>query len=57
MRHAAYLQPDEGSVTIDGLDVLTHALEVQARIGDLPEVEPFINARTETFLAPATPTP
>ncbi len=36
-----YLQPDEGSVTIDGLDVLTHTLEVQARIGYLPENAPL----------------
>ncbi len=36
-----YLQPDEGSVTIDGLDVLTHTLEVQARIGYLAENAPL----------------
>ncbi len=36
-----YLQPDEGSVTIDGLDVLTHTLEVQSRIGYLPENAPL----------------
>jgi ABC-2 type transport system ATP-binding protein len=36
-----YLQPDEGSVLIDGLDVLTHTLEVQARIGYLPENAPL----------------
>src|SRR5512135_1672273 len=36
-----YLQADEGSVTIDGLDVLTHTLEVQARIGYLPENAPL----------------
>ena len=36
-----FLQPDEGSVTIDGLDVLTHTLEVQARIGYLPENAPL----------------
>jgi ABC-2 type transport system ATP-binding protein len=36
-----YLHPDEGAVTIDGLDVLTHALEVQARIGYLPETAPL----------------
>jgi ABC-2 type transport system ATP-binding protein len=36
-----YLQPDSGSVTIDGLDVLTHTLEVQARIGYLPENAPL----------------
>lgn len=36
-----YLQPDEGTVTIDGLDVLTHTREVQARIGYLPENAPL----------------
>jgi len=36
-----FLQPDEGTVTIDGLDVLTHTLEVQARIGYLPENAPL----------------
>jgi len=36
-----YLQPDTGQVTVDGLDVLTHALEVQRRIGYLPENAPL----------------
>lgn len=36
-----FLQPDEGTVIIDGLDVLTHTLEVQARIGYLPENAPL----------------
>ena len=36
-----YLHPDEGEVTIDGLDVLAHTLEVQARIGYLPENAPL----------------
>jgi ABC-2 type transport system ATP-binding protein len=36
-----YLQPDDGSAVIDGLDVLTHTLEVQARIGYLPENAPL----------------
>jgi len=36
-----YLQPDSGSVVVDGLDVLTHTLEVQARIGYLPENAPL----------------
>ncbi len=35
-----YLQPDDGQALIDGLDVLTHTLEVQARIGYLPENAP-----------------
>ncbi len=36
-----YLQPDEGQVTVDGLDVLTDTLEVQKRIGYLPENAPL----------------
>ncbi|MGL4647878.1 MAG: ATP-binding cassette domain-containing protein, partial [Caldilineaceae bacterium] len=36
-----YLQPDEGSVTIDGLDVLTDRRTVQERIGYLPENAPL----------------
>ena len=36
-----YLQPDAGMVTVDGLDVLTHTREVQARIGYLPENAPL----------------
>jgi ABC-2 type transport system ATP-binding protein len=36
-----YLQPDEGQVSVDGLDVLTDTLEVQQRIGYLPENAPL----------------
>ena len=36
-----YLQPDEGEASIDGLDVLTHMREAQARIGYLPENAPL----------------
>ncbi len=36
-----YLQPDSGTVKVDGLDVLTHTREVQARIGYLPENAPL----------------
>jgi len=36
-----YLQPDEGIVQVDGLDVLTQTREVQARIGYLPETAPL----------------
>lgn len=35
-----YLQPDHGAVQVDGLDVLRHTREVQARIGYLPETPP-----------------
>ena len=36
-----YLQPDSGQVAVDGLDVLTETLEVQKRIGYLPENAPL----------------
>ena len=36
-----YLQPDEGQVSVDGLDVLTDTLRVQQRIGYLPENAPL----------------
>lgn len=36
-----YLQPDQGTVEVDGLNVLTHTREVQARIGYLPENTPL----------------
>jgi len=36
-----YLQPDGGTVTIDGLDVLTQTRAIQARIGYLPENAPL----------------
>jgi len=36
-----YLHPDEGTVRIGGLDVLTHTREVQAIIGYLPENAPL----------------
>jgi ABC-2 type transport system ATP-binding protein len=35
-----YLQPDEGSVQIDGIDVLTQTQAAQARVGYLPENAP-----------------
>jgi ABC-2 type transport system ATP-binding protein len=36
-----YLQPDQGQVRVDSLDVLTDTLEVQKRIGYLPENAPL----------------
>jgi ABC-2 type transport system ATP-binding protein len=36
-----YLQPDGGAVKVDGLDVLTHTREIQARLGYLPETAPL----------------
>jgi ABC-2 type transport system ATP-binding protein len=36
-----YLQPDRGQVIIDDLDVMEQTLEVQARIGYLPENAPL----------------
>ena len=36
-----YLPPSSGTVTVDGFDVRTHALEVRERIGYLPEHNPL----------------
>ncbi|HSH05964.1 MAG TPA: ATP-binding cassette domain-containing protein [Anaerolineae bacterium] len=36
-----YIQPDQGAVSIGGLDVLTNPLDVQAQIGYLPENAPL----------------
>jgi ABC-2 type transport system ATP-binding protein len=36
-----FLQPSEGTAHVDGLDVLTQSLEVQQRIGYLPENAPL----------------
>jgi len=36
-----YLQPDEGSATVCGIDVKTSPLEAKARIGYLPEANPL----------------
>jgi len=46
-----YLQPDEGQVMVDGLDVITHTLEVQQRIGYLPENAPlYPELSVQTYL-------
>ena len=46
-----YLQPDGGEVKVDGLDVLTHTRQVQARIGYLPENAPLYPELTvQTYL-------
>ena len=36
-----YLQPDSGSVEVDGLDVVSHTSQVQQKIGYLPENAPL----------------
>src|SRR5512136_2982738 len=36
-----YLQPSGGTALVDGLDVVTDALEVQRRIGYMPENAPL----------------
>ncbi len=41
-----YLQPDGGTVKVDGLDVLAHTREIQARIGYLPENAPLYHELT-----------
>jgi len=38
---AGYLDPDEGQVSVDGVDVLTDTLEAQRRMGYLPENAPL----------------
>jgi ABC-2 type transport system ATP-binding protein len=49
---AGYLHPDEGTVTIDGLDVLTDRLQVQAQIGYLPENAPlYPELTTQEYLS------
>ena len=46
-----YLQPDDGVVKVDDLDVLTHTREIQARIGYLPENAPLYPELTvQTYL-------
>jgi ABC-2 type transport system ATP-binding protein len=46
-----YLHPDEGTVTVNGLDVLTHTREVQAEIGYLPETAPlYPELSVQTYL-------
>ena len=36
-----YLQPDDGTVQVGGMDVLTHTRQMQAQIGYLPESAPL----------------
>jgi len=46
-----YLQPDNGTVQIQGLDVLTHTREVQALLGYLPENAPlYPELSTQAYL-------
>lgn len=46
-----FLHPDDGNVTIDGLDVLSHTQEVQARIGYLSENTPlYPNLSVQSYL-------
>ncbi|GIK40692.1 MAG: gliding motility-associated ABC transporter ATP-binding subunit GldA [Chloroflexota bacterium] len=46
-----YLQPDSGEVKVDGLDVLAHTREVQARLGYLPENAPlYPELSVQTYL-------
>ncbi len=49
---ACYLPPTGGRVTIDGLDVCTHSLEVRSRIGYMPENVPLCpDMRVGEYLA------
>ncbi len=46
-----YLLPDEGTVTVDGYDVLTQPLEVKRRIGYLPEDNPlYLEMKVREYL-------
>ena len=46
-----YLQPDAGLIEIDGLDILTQRLAVQARLGYLPENTPlYPELSVQTYL-------
>jgi ABC-2 type transport system ATP-binding protein len=47
----SYLSPDEGHVTVDGIDVAKDPLGARRRIGYLPEVAPlYDDMRVETYL-------
>lgn len=46
-----YFHPDSGNVEIDGLDVITQTIDVQARIGYLPENTPlYHNLSVQAYL-------
>jgi ABC-2 type transport system ATP-binding protein len=46
-----YLSPDEGTATVDGIDVSADPLAVRQRIGYLPEVAPlYDDMRVKTYL-------
>lgn len=48
---ACYLSPTEGSVKVDGLDVVNDSLEVRKRIGYLPETPPlYMDMTVKTYL-------
>ena len=48
---AGYLQPDSGTVKVNGLDVMTHPREVQAGLGYLPENAPlYPELSVQTYL-------
>jgi len=46
-----YLAPTEGKVTVDGLSVVDHPIEVRRRIGYLPESNPlYVDMRVDDYL-------
>jgi ABC-2 type transport system ATP-binding protein len=46
-----YLSPTEGTVKVDGLDVVENSLEVRKRIGYLPETPPlYMDMTVKTYL-------
>ncbi len=46
-----YMPPTSGTVEVDGLDVMTHSLEVRRKIGYLPELNPlYLDMNVVEFL-------
>lgn len=46
-----YIAPTSGRITVDGLDVAEHPLEVRRRIGYLPESNPlYVDMRVDDYL-------
>ena len=46
-----YLQPNSGSVSVDGLDVQKHSLDIHSKIGYLPESPPlYMNMTVKDYL-------
>ncbi len=49
---SGYLTPNSGTITIDGMDIDTHSLEVRKRLGYLPENNPlYPEMRVSEYIA------